>query len=137
MSKELEALKRIKKMYEYFVKENRDLEPKLMICEKEDFKIIETTLKRLEVFDKIEELPTPQIINNNDGSYGVEGADDFLFVSKNAWEKKSKAFEFIKPYIEVYAPNRSVDRDQYMLCVGHDAYEIPKEIYDLFKEVLL
>ena len=50
---------------------------------------------------------------------------------------KLKAFEFIKPYINVYAPNRRVDRDKYMLCVGHDAYEIPKEIYDLFKKVLL
>ena len=51
-------------------------------------------------------------------------------------EKNLKAFEFIKPYINVYAPNKSVDRDKYMLCVGHDAYEIPKEIYDLFRKIL-
>lgn len=46
MSKELE---KIKKMYEYFVKNYRDLEPKLMICEKEDFDIIEKELKALEI----------------------------------------------------------------------------------------
>lgn len=49
--------------------------------------------------------------------------------------KKLKALEIIKPYIDVYAPNRSVDRDVYMLCVGHDSYEISKEKYDLLKEV--
>lgn len=47
MSKELEALKRIEKVYEYFIKNYRELEPKLMICEKEDFDIIKTALKRI------------------------------------------------------------------------------------------
>lgn len=45
MEKELKALKRIRKMYEYFVKNHRVLEPKLMICEKEDFEIVEKNLK--------------------------------------------------------------------------------------------
>ena len=33
----MESFKIIKEMYEYFVRKSRDLEPKLMICEKEDF----------------------------------------------------------------------------------------------------
>ena len=38
-----------KKMYEYFVEKYRDLDPKLMICEKEDFDNIEKSLKALEI----------------------------------------------------------------------------------------
>ena len=52
MSKALEALERIRKMYEYFVKTYRELDPKVMICEKEDFNFIENSLKRLEELEK-------------------------------------------------------------------------------------
>ena len=38
-----------KEMYEYFVKKYRDLEPNLMICEKEDFNNVEKHLKVLKI----------------------------------------------------------------------------------------
>lgn len=49
IGKQLKAFEIIKKMYEYFVKKYRDLEPKLMICEKEDFDNVEKSLKALEL----------------------------------------------------------------------------------------
>lgn len=45
MKTPIKSFEIIKEMYEYFVKKYRDLEPKLMICEKEDFDNVETALK--------------------------------------------------------------------------------------------
>lgn len=45
----LKSFKIIKKMYALFVKKYRELEPKLMICEKEDFNNIENALKDYEM----------------------------------------------------------------------------------------
>lgn len=45
MKTPIKSFEIIKEMYEYFVKKYRDLEPKLMICEKEDFDNVETTLR--------------------------------------------------------------------------------------------
>lgn len=53
MRKALKSFEIIKKMYIYFVKNYRDLEPKLMICEKEDFDIIEKELKDYEQHEEI------------------------------------------------------------------------------------
>lgn len=48
MKKAIKSFEIIKEMYEYFVEKYRDLEPKLMICEKEDFDNVETALKDYE-----------------------------------------------------------------------------------------
>lgn len=48
MRKALKSFEIIKKMYEYFVKKYRDLEPKLMICENEDFDNVEKALEDFE-----------------------------------------------------------------------------------------
>ncbi|WP_407462308.1 hypothetical protein [Methanobrevibacter sp.] len=45
MKSPIKSFKIIKEMYEYFVKKYRTLEPKLMICEKEDFDNVEKALK--------------------------------------------------------------------------------------------
>lgn len=50
----IQSLEIIKEMYEYFVKKYRELEPNLMICEKEDFD---------NVFEKIRIVE--QLENNN------------------------------------------------------------------------
>lgn len=46
---EIKSFRIIKKMYKYFVEKYRDLEPKLMICEKEDFNNVEKSLKALKI----------------------------------------------------------------------------------------
>lgn len=71
MSKEIKSFEIIKKMYKYFVKKYRDLEPKLMICEKEDFDTIEKSLKALEIIKEV--LPI-----NEDDFYEENGKCYFI-----------------------------------------------------------
>lgn len=52
MKKAIKSFEIIKKMYIYFVEKYRDLEPKLMICEKEDFDNVEKHLEALEIIKK-------------------------------------------------------------------------------------
>lgn len=52
MKTPLNSFKIIRGMYLLFVKKYRELEPKLMICEKEDFDNIETALKDYEKIKK-------------------------------------------------------------------------------------
>lgn len=52
MKTPLKSFKIIKKMYALFVKTYRELEPNLMICEKEDFDNIENALKDYEKIKK-------------------------------------------------------------------------------------
>lgn len=49
MKTAIKSLEIIKEMYEYFIKKSRDLEPNLMICEKEDFDNVKKSLEVLEI----------------------------------------------------------------------------------------
>ena len=121
MSKELKALKRIKKMYEYFVKENRDLEPKLMICEKEDFKIIENALK------ENERLKTSYLRNLLN-----EESKEYIY-------KKLVALEIIvnkEVNVGDFVRCKSVE-DYNDYCCYNEKEQLTQEEFDLLQEVLL
>lgn len=127
MNKELEAFNRVSESLlhavggignAHYIDYSNSVEPA-----KEDLDIIETALKRLEFFDKVEELPTPNIINNSDGSYEFDGVDELLLVSKNEWEKQLKALEIIK-------------EKKWLVEDILNAFNGEKGKYDLLKEVL-
>ena len=52
MKTPMKSFEIIKEMYEYFVKKSRDLEPKLMICEKEDFSNVENAINKLSDYER-------------------------------------------------------------------------------------
>lgn len=123
----------IKEMYERFVKHYRDLEPKLMICEKEDFATIETALKNYQ-----ELIERPCVLVGRTSGHTKALID---VISKNYKEikitnledeKKLKALEIIEPYCIV----AKYPDDTYELAFCRKIC-IEKEEYDLLKEVLL
>lgn len=148
MSKELEALKSlkiIKEMYEHFVKTYRELEPKLMICEKEDFDIIETALKDYELMkqakiiiadkkisdDDLEKLKNQRMFLCSSGESKIE----LLFDEET--QKKLKALEIIKnKQVNVFVLLHIGDLETYNDMIA-DNRNLTKEEYDLLKDVLL
>ena len=62
--------------------------------------IIETALKRLELQDsikeRVEQLPSPEIIVNGDGSYQIEGCNNLVIVDKDIYDKQLKVLEIIQ-----------------------------------------
>ena len=126
MNKEaIKSFKIIKEMYEYFIKKYRDLEPKLMICEKEDFDNIETALKRLETLEEEKQSFDRQL------------------------EKKLKALEILKEILDIKI---HIDEEENVAILYVDVvkdfktkefthlilgYVQDKEKYELLKEVLL
>lgn len=148
MSKELEAsksLKIIKEMYEHFVKTYRELEPKLMICEKEDFDIIETALKEYEFMkqtkiivddkkisdDDLEKLKNQGIIVGNLEQSKIEPLFD------NETQNKLKALEIIKnKQVNVFVLLHIEDLETYNDMIG-DNRNLTQQEYDLLREVLL
>lgn len=112
----------IKEMYEYFVKKSRDLEPKLMICEKEDFSNVENAIKRLETLEEEKQSFDRQL------------------------EKKLKALEIIndKPQIEIIHIRWRMINSYEDYLKATDKWDIEycdmiltQEEFDLLKEVLL
>lgn len=148
MSKELEAsksLKIIKEMYEHFVKTYRELEPKLMICEKEDFDIIETALKEYEFMkqtkiivsdkkisdDDLEKLINQGIIVGNLEHSKIEPLFD------NETQKKLKALEIIKEKeVNVGLLSRCANAERYNKGICYEPRYLTQEEYDLLKEEL-
>lgn len=139
MNKELKAFEKIKEMYEYFVKNNRDLEPKLMICEKEDFATIKTALKEYEkIKQEVQDLRIAFYRKNND-----------TIELCHAYEKKLKALEIIKEkMVSLDDLNDAIYEDNYHQNNEHNAIDIynqnrfeykhlTQEEFDLLKEVLL
>lgn len=149
MSKELttlKSLKIIKEMYEHFVKTYRELEPKLMICEKEDFDIIETALKDYELMkqakiivadkkisdDDLEKLKNQRMFICGSGESKVE----LLFDEET--QKKLKALEIIKEKeVNVGLLSRCANAERYNNGICYEPRYLTQEEYDLLKEVLL
>lgn len=125
MNKEaIKSFKIIKEMYEYFIKKYRDLEPKLMICEKEDFDNVDKALKRLETLEEEKQSFDRQL------------------------EKKLKALETLKETLHIKI---QIDKEENVAILYVDVvkdfktkefthlilgYVQDKEEYDLLKEVL-
>lgn len=90
MKNSLDSFKIIKEMYEYFVKKYRDLEPKLMICEKEDFDNVEKSLKTLEIIKKCLDV-------DKEDFYYDEETNTYFFIgvkiSKEEYELLKEALE--------------------------------------------
>jgi len=122
----MKSFKIIKEMYEYFVKESRDLEPKLMICEKEDFDNVENALKDYVVLEEANKRLNEIVVD---------------YLSKGN-VKKLKAFEIIKELFDFDFAIRYGD-NQPMIKITNKRngqyWELPEttEICDLLKEVLL
>lgn len=114
MRKALKSFEIIKKMYIYFVKNYRDLEPKLMICEKEDFDNVENALKEYEGAKKhIEALHKERVENS----------------------LKLKALEIIKEkMVDLTLLEISQRIDYYNTFVSYE--KLTQGEYDLLKEVL-
>ena len=66
MKAPIKSFEIIKEMYEYFVKKYRDLEPKLMICEKEDFDSV--------IYPSLEHVP-PRYAISHRNRWMIEQAD--------------------------------------------------------------
>ena len=101
MSKELQALERIKRIYVYFIRHYREIEPTLMICEKEDFALIETALEELEVKREVigdilsgdddKKLKTLEIIKE---CFNLNGFDELIPNSK--WFESKEKQDLLK-----------------------------------------
>lgn len=120
MRKALKSFEIIKKMYIYFVKNYRDLEPKLMICEKEDFDNVENALKEYEgAKNHIEALHKERV----DNAIKLKA----LEIIK---EKKVDVFRFdnlcILQNMPLFVFNNQLS----------EKYQLTQEEYDLLKEVL-
>ena len=115
MRKALKSFEIIKKMYIYFVKNYRDLEPKLMICEKEDFDNVENALKEYE---------------------GAKNHIEALHKERVENAIKIKALEIIKTkYVDIRWLITTINCSMYNLGVG-TSQALKKKEYDLLKEVL-
>lgn len=140
MSKELEALKEVKD----FISDIQcgtchsnamRYTDSFIYLEQNAFSIIETALKRLEIYDnvekKIEETTPNKCILNDDGSIEIEGADYLMLVPKKEYQKKVKALKIIK--------EKKVDAAIFFEksnSVRHRK-QLTQQEYDLLKEVLL
>lgn len=156
MSKEaIKSFEIIKEMYEYFVKKYRDLEPKLMICEKEDFDNIETALKEYELMRQTKIIVVDRKISDDDleklknqrmfvGSLECEIKPLIDEETKN----KLKALEILKEILHIKI---HIDKEENVAIlyvdIGKDfktkefthlilGYIQDKEKYELLKEVL-
>ena len=112
MKTPIKSFEIIKEMYEYFVKKYRNREPKLMICEEEDFDNVEMVLKN---YEKDTQGVVDDYIDLNIKYCGLREQN----------EKKLKALDIIKrkpDAIEIIT-NWQIIKN--------------KEEYDLLKEVLL
>ena len=130
MSKELNAFKKIKKIYKYFVKEYRTLEPKLMLCEKEDFNLVENALKE---YEKIEQIENKDV--------NLRETHSIMFSSL---DKITRLVGLIKYNCLISVCERPIQcggdkRTFYLLNIdyGHDhvSFDIEKEDYDALKEI--
>lgn len=131
MSKELEALERLTRIHNF-------------VEFKECYSLIETALKRLEMYDSVEksikETAPCKCILNDDGSIEMEGANDFLLVPKIEYQKKVKTLKIIKDKVMSL-----VSLDDEEICKGHyrvydgELYghtELTKEEYELLEEMV-
>lgn len=149
MKTPLKSFKIIKEIYEHFVKTYRELEPKLMICEKEDFDNVETALKDYEMMkqakiivadkkisdDDLEKLKNQRMFICGSGESKVE----LLFDEET--QKKLKALEIIKEKrVDVrYLFQCKSLRDYNFIYKGTNESNLclTKEEYKLLKDVLL
>ena len=83
MKTSIKSFEIIKKMYEYFVEKYRDLEPKLMICEKEDFDNVEKSLKALEIIKDICKL---KVYKNKLGQCFLEGINILFAIPQETYD---------------------------------------------------
>lgn len=153
MKTPLKSLKIIKEMYEHFVKTYRELEPKLMICEKEDFDNVETALKDYEMMKQTKIITVNKDVSDDDleklknqrSFICSSGESKVELLFDNETQKKLKAFEIIKEkkvdvtYIIEHPEEKDViwynSRFMGVLCEGWRM--LSQAEYNLLKEVLL
>ena len=153
MKTPLKSFKIIKEMYEHFVKTYRELEPKLMICEKEDFDNVETALKDYELMKQTKIITVNKEVSDDDleklknqrSFICSSGESKFELLLSEEDQKKLKVFEIIKdkkvdvPYIIENPEEKNViwynSRFTGVLCEGWRM--LSQAEYDLLREVLL
>lgn len=147
MKTPIKSFEIIKEMYEHFVEKYRDLEPKLTICEKEDFDNVENTLKDYELMKQTEVVVADKKISDDDLEKLKDqrifiGGIEPLFDEET--QNKLKAFEIIKKLLK---GKLNIDYDKkydfYEICISTKYEDIViacgqgKEEYEFLKEVLL
>lgn len=127
MKTPIKSFKIIKEMYEYFVKKYRDLEPKLMICEKEDLDNVEKALKEYNQLNiDYEELND---IHNKLVKHRNKERDDVV--------KKLKALEIMKEKkVNLFALSCSNNKETYNDLIAGPKRELTEQEFDLLKEIL-
>ncbi len=132
MSKELEALNEIKEKY----KNDNGLLRRL--------NVIETALKKLEVYDMVEKLPMPKVEVLDDNKISYVG-HNIVITDKEQFDKdqkKLKALEIIKEkkveFSFLYKSDTVEEYNSWLWAIiDHKVYTLVQEEYELLKEVLL
>ena len=154
MKTPIKSFEIIKEMYEHFVEKYIDLEPKLMICEKEDFDNVENTLKDYELMKQTEVVVADKKISDDDLEKLKDqrifiGGIEPLFDEET--QNKLRALDVIKEkevnvhnFKEIlikqeWAYEQYLDEENDPNTSGHQfAYKLlTKEEFDLLKEELL